>query len=492
VAITTTAYPQDRKAPGVAIGTEYKQLGAANVRFRPSRIAVIGQGNDGVTYSTDKRQVFGQNEAGDLYGYGSPVHLAVSQLLPINGDGVGSIPVTVYPLADPAGTASAGTVTPSGTVSGSAQRYVVKINNIRSLEIAMTDTQTVADFTAAATIAINGVPEMPVTASDGTTVLNLAAKYTGTMGDEIVIEIESPDGADITFVVVQPTGGVGAVDITTGLTQFGDVWESHIVNCADANTTNFDEYSTFGEGRWEATTAKPLVCVSGIADTFSNATAITDARKTDRVNCLVNVAGGKDLPYVIAGRAVARCARVANVDPARDYVGQTLTGLVAGADSDQFTDAQNDSAQKLGLSTTVKRDGVLQINQLVTMYHPTGEDPAPYAYIVDIQKLSAMIYSIDLIFRPWLGDPLVPNDQAISSTSAKKPRMALARLGQLYDSAGLAAIISDPDYAKENSQANIGTTNPKRLDILAVFKLSGNANVISIDQNFGFYFGGDE
>ena len=102
-----------------------------------------------------------------------------------------------------------------------------------------------------------------------------------------------------------------------------------------------------------------------------------------------------------------------------------------------------------------------------------------------------MIYNTDLIFNSpnWDGAPLVPDNQAVKNPKAKKPKMALGALYALFDAAALQAIISDPDFAKENSSASIDSTNPKRLNVVEVFKVSGNANVISIDLGFGFYFG---
>ena len=63
-------------------------------------------------------------------------------------------------------------------------------------------------------------------------------------------------------------------------------------------------------------------------------------------------------------------------------------------------------------------------------------------------------------------------------------------MARIYTNAGKKAIISDPDWAKENSTATISGTNPKRLDIIAKFMLSGNVNVLPITLEFSFYYGG--
>ena len=59
----------------------------------------------------------------------------------------------------------------------------------------------------------------------------------------------------------------------------------------------------------------------------------------------------------------------------------------------------------------------------------------------------------------------------------------------MLDSLALNALISDPEAAKEATQAAINDQNPKRLDLVTTVQLSGNTNILSVDLDFGFYFG---
>ena len=59
----------------------------------------------------------------------------------------------------------------------------------------------------------------------------------------------------------------------------------------------------------------------------------------------------------------------------------------------------------------------------------------------------------------------------------------------MVDSLALNAIISDPETAKASIVATINSQNPKRLDVELTVQLSGNTNIISVDLNFGFFFG---
>jgi phage tail sheath gpL-like len=479
----------------VGIKTAFKDLRGGGILFLPQRIAVVGQGNTSAVYDTTKRQVTSATEAAGLYGYGSPIHLAVRQLFPTNGDGVGTIPVTVYPLEDDgSGVAAAGDITPSGVSSGTAS-FRVRVNEIDSEDFVVSDGDAVADITAAITAAINAVLEMPVTATDNTTDVGLTAKWKGTSGNDLTVEViaTSEDTTGVSYAITQPTGGLVNPDVDTALSQVGNVWETMVLNCLDiADTTALDAYQTFGDGRWGALVRKPLVVFTGnTATTVTAATTVSDARKTDRVNSQLVAPGSDELPLIVAARQLARIAKVANNNPPQDYGSQAATGLEPGADGDQWTYADRDSAVKKGSSTVEVKDGVVNISDVVTFYHPSGDPIPAYRYVVDIVKLQNIIFNLDLIFAvpEWDGAPLIPDDQPTVNRSAKKPKAAVAAVCAMLDSLGLNAIISAPETAKENTFAAINEQNPKRLDVATTVQLSGNTNIISVDLNFGFYFG---
>lgn len=479
----------------VGIKSTFKDLRAGGILFLPQRIAVVGQGATASTYSTTKAQFTSAFAVGSTYGFGSPLHLAAKQLLPSNGDGVGTIPVTMYPLADDvSGVAAAGTITPSGAATG-AGSFRVKINNILSEQFVVASGDSVAVMTAAITAAVAAALDLPMTAADGTTVVNLTSKWKGASANDLYIEIvaTSENLTGITFAIVQPSGGLVNPSISAALAQIGNVWETLVLNCLEiADTTTLGLYNTEGEGRWGALVRKPFIVFTGnTATTVSAATAVSDARKTDRINAQLVAPGSNDLPLVVAARQLARIAVIANNNPPRDYGSLEATGLVPGTDGVQWTYADRDSAIKKGSSTIEVKDGVVNLSDTVTFYHPDGDPIPAYRYVCDIIKLMNIIFNLDLIFAvpEWDGAPLIPDNQPTINRDAKKPKSAVAAVCAMLDSLALNAIISDPETAKANTQAAINDTNPKRLDLVTVVQLSGNTNIISVDLDFGFYFG---
>lgn len=477
----------------VGIETIFENLRVGQTVFLPQRIAVVGQGASATTYSTTKRQILSADEVATTYGAGSPLHLAVLQLLPKNGDGVGTIPVTVYPLQDDAsGVPAAGDITPAGTVTA-AGAFRVKVNNIASLPFVISVGDAVADIIDSMVTAINGVLEMPIIAVDSTTTLDFTAKWDGTSGNDIQVEIEGPTNIGVSFTITQATGGLVNPDVTTALNQIGNVWETMVLNCLDiADTTALNTYQTFGNGRWGDIIHKPLVVFTGnTAATVSAATAISSVRTTDRINSQLVSPGSNDLPLQVAARQLARIATVANNNPPEGYKSQKATGLTPGADGDQWLYNERDAAVKAGSSTIEVIDGVVSLADVITFYNPTSDPQAPYRFVDAIVRLQNIIFNIQLIFEApdWAGAPLIPDSQPTRNPAAKQPRSAKAVLRTLIDNLALDAILSLPDLAKSGTNAVISNQNHRRLDVTFLAPLSGNTDIISTTLKFGFVFG---
>lgn len=482
----------------LGITTEYKDLRGTAVTFLPQAIAVVGQGTTALnsSYTTLPVQSSSAADIGTTYGFGSPLHLAARQLFPTNGDGVGTIPVTFYPLKDDAsGVASSGDITPSGTITaGQSGTIYVYVGEIRSPAITLNadDHTTVALMVTAIHEGISGNPEMPMTSSDDTTEVGLTSKWEGASANDIKIRIEGTVPG-VSFALTQPVSGAANPDVQTALDQMTTRWETMVLNCMEpADTTTLDAIQTHGEGRWGTLERKPYVAFTGrVAAAVPTAGAESDNRKTDRINSFLVAPGSGEMPFRVAARQVARIAKSANQDPAYDYGRLVVDGIEPGADADQWTYAERDEAIKKGCSTIEVKDGVINCSDIVTMYHPTGDPLPAYRHVVDIVKLQNVIFNLELVFATdaWNGAPLLPDGDATVNANAKTPSMAVAAVNTRLEALGLAAIISNVEAAKASTTATIDSQNPKRLNVETTVQLSGNTNIVSLNLNFGFYFG---
>jgi phage tail sheath gpL-like len=489
----STAVPLGAVARVVGIKTQFVNTNVGGLINLPQRVALIGQGLTGAAYSLTKRRITSALEAGTVYGFGSPIHLAALQLLPSNGDGLGSIPLTVYPLADAgAGVAATGNITLTGTATKAGALQVV-INGVASASFVVAVGDTPALLAPKIAAAANGVLSMPMTAVSATPQVNLTSKWKGVSANKLSVTVTGAADTGVTFTVTQPTGGLVNPTVDAALTQVGNVWETMVLNCLNIeDTTALDALEVFGEGRWGSLTRKPLVVFTGHAiATPQDIVAITDTRKTDRVNSFLANPGSVNLPFVSAAGQLARIAVIANNNPARDYGRQVAKYVSPGADGVQWDYAQRDLAVQGGASTVEVRDGEVTVSDVVTAYHPTGDANPAFRFVKDIVKLQNVIFNVDLIFNTaaWDGAPLIPDDQPTVNADAKKPKNAIAVLSTLADNLGLAALISDVPFTKANLQSEIDSQNPNRLNTVFPVKVSGNVNINSIDLNFGFYFG---
>lgn len=482
----------------LGIETTFLDLRAGSIQFLPQHIGIIGQGNTAsVGYAMTPYRITSAAMAAARYGFGSQIHLAALQLFPITGGGVGSIPVTVYPLNDGvAGVAAEGSIVPSATVTV-AGTYRVRIAGILSAPFTTVVGDTVAIVCDKIVAAVNAVLEMPVIATDGTTEATLTAKWEGLTGNDILVEVLDNAGqvpvSGLTFTITQPSGGEVNPDLSAALALIGSTWITMLINCmGPTDTTALNDIQTVGETRWGQLVRKPFVAFVGSnVASVGTATTVTNARPTDRINAQLVAPGSSSMPCIIAAAQVREIAKVANNNPPTDYGSRAVRGIVPGADGSQWDYSQRDQAVKAGSSTVEIKNGLVCVSDVVTMYKPTGEEPPAYRFVVDIVKLMTIIYNLDLEFAQpsWDGAPLIPDDQPTVNPNARKPMSAKAAVGRILDSLGLNAIISNPELAKANTLASINSSNPKRLDLRTTVQLSGNTNIISVDLYFGFFFG---
>ncbi len=276
------------------------------------------------------------------------------------------------------------------------------------------------------------------------------------------------------------------------LAQFGSVWETIVVNGLGGTTAALDALAAFDESMRLPLNGRPLLGAFYASTETDHATAIAvpDARGTDKTNTQLSAPGSADMPWVIAARHVTRIARVANSSsPGTDYVGQIVDGIETGTDAQQWDAAQRQAAVLAGMSTTIVRDGVIQIQDTISFHHPSGDPTPSDKYVVDKCKVMQILNDVKTEFdsAKWQAPPLIPDGQTTTDRTAKKPEMAVATLQGMINSWGLKAIISAPEVAKKTITVGIDGSNHRRMNIFFQVQVSGNGGVISADINYGFY-----
>lgn len=259
--------------------------------YLPQRIAVLGEANDDnqATLVLTPQQITSAQQAATLFGAGSPIHLMLRILLPVSGDGVGGIPVIVYPQAKAVGaTKKLIKITATGVATGNATHYVKVAGrdgmdsqfyalNIVQGDTAGTIAQKIED-------AINAVYGSPVYGLADSYECILQSRWSGLTANELVAEVDSSAGAvGITYAVSYPQAGSGTPSIAGALAQFNNDWNTIVVNSYGTETTTMTALEQFNgiasntpTGRYAGIIMKPFIAISG--STSDDPSAITDAR----------------------------------------------------------------------------------------------------------------------------------------------------------------------------------------------------------------------
>jgi len=479
------------------VSVEYKNYNTGNAAMLPQRLAIIGQGNDEAVFGLEKFEIEGSaNAVGDKYGYGSPLHLAALQLFPQNGKGA-EFPVTIYPLAKVSSAVAAkGAIgvtiakpSDGATANGSGTVYIGGI----AAEFAVKKGDDAQEILSAVKNAVDSVLNMPAKTGDITAdEIPLTAKWSGESSDMITLKITA-DIPGVTFSLKEFTGGAIDPDINTALGKIGVVWETFILNCFDyKKEARLDVYQEFGENRWSALEKKPLLVCHGCTDVLAKRTKVTDKRKNDAINFLVVSVGSREMPFVIAARALVNdIVTTANSNPAQGYKG-LLTGLHCGEDDVQENYVQRSASINKGSSTNIKNGSVAELNDIVTFYHPTNEGQFPSKrYVVDLVKLQNVVFNVRLIMEAdnLKGAPLVSDATITENKKAVQPKTIKTSFMNLADSLALQAVIQEPEFSKKNMKVEIDKNNPKRVNVRFPVKLSGNVEISDSDIYFGFYVG---
>lgn len=474
----------------------------------PQRIAILGEANTANQSTLDltPKEITSAKQAGDLYGYGSPIYNMVRILRPVNSNGVGGIPVIVYPQAeDVAGVKSVRTITIVGNATANAVHTVI-INGRRGVDGGRYDFSVVSGDTPTIIAtkiidAINNILGSPVDGTSALGVATLTAKWKGLTSNDIHVEIDT-NGISVgsTYAVASPTAGSGTSDITTALGLFGANWNTIVINSYgvsklnDLVAENGAPSSTNPTGRYQGNIMKPFIALFGNTDTDVAAIGtITDARKDDVTNAICVAPGSKGLPMEAATNYAFLFATVANNTPHLDVNALFLPDMPVPISlniGDMANYNDRDVLVKKGSSTVDFVNGKYQIQDFVTCYHPDGEVPPQFRYCRNLMIDFNVKFGYRLLEEINVVDHAIANDDDIVDVDkVVKPKQWKQIIDAYADELGRRALIADIPFMQDSIQVGLSTSNPDRLETFFKYKRSGIARIGSTTVEAGFNFG---
>jgi len=410
------------------------------------KIMVIGTYLNSISTIIDNvpQQIFSEGQAGTLYGFGSMIHRLV-----LNADlGGNGTQLWVTPQPEAGGSAAAvGGLLYSGASIG-AGTHALYIAGIR-VAVGISAGDTPAAIATKVIDAINADVDLPVSAVvNGVTPeqVDLTAKSFGPWGNEISIfdNLESDDvtPANLGLVITDMASGAGIPDIQDALDGMG---------VGDDKNSNFWTGLTHGYGE-DTTTLDSIANWNGLGNTLtglydklvhrpvrvmigSNASgaasltallAVGDGRKEDRANGIVSIPGSENHPAELGALALGYAESLNNSDPNLDYEDIIMEGVRPGNIdlNDRFTSEHDnrDIMAKSGISSTLVRNGVVYMQNLLTFYHPDNVSAATNSYR-DFEKISRIQNILQNQFNlgnRWKQKTIVAAVEKVTDSEARK------------------------------------------------------------------------
>ena len=481
----------------------------------PQRIAILAEANhtnqSGLT--VNPVEVTTAKQVGDLFGYGSPIHQIMRILKPTNSDGVGGIPIVVYPQLEAAG-ATATIIKASAVVATSATsnaKHYLVINgrdNIDGtyyeIDIAQGDVR--LGILTKAMNAVNALLSSPFvatldTTTQGSELLVLTSKHYGITSAEYNISWETNgNAAGVTYATTATTTGTGATSLTNSLAVWGTAWNTIVIN--SYGQAAFDTLEAFNgmpdpvspTGQWGALKFKPFISIWG--STLSSATsliAITNAnsRLTNCTHALAPAPNSLGISYEAAANMAYLFALNSQNTPHLDVNGQAYPDMPASTTGiGDFAIYDNrDNLVKNGSSTVDMSSGKYIVEDFVTTYHPTGENPPQYRYCRNLMIDFNVRYGYYLLeIVNVLDHAIVPSGQIISVQNTIRPVEWKQILNSYALDMASRALISDASFMQKSIVVAGDGTNPDRLNTFFRYKRTGVARISSTDAEAGFNF----
>jgi phage tail sheath gpL-like len=473
----------------------------------PQRIAVIGEANEANQADLDltPKQITSAQKAGQLYGYGSPIYHILRILKPISGDGVGGIPIIVYPQAKAVGAAAKiYEISPVGTATANGT-HTLKIAGRTGLDGVFYDINietgdTAAEITAKIEDAINNVLGCPFSATSTDYEATLTSKWRGLTAEDLAVEVDTNDNdLGITYTVDSTQAGSGTPSIADALELFANDWNTIVINSYGTHAGTMTALEDFNgvpdpdapTGRYASILMKPFIALTG--STAEDPSSITDAdAKKDQVTiaiCPAPLSAG--LPMEAAANMGVLYARQAQDNPHLDVSGKTYPDMPTPTAIGTMAEYDSrDEIVKKGCSTVDLTAGKYVVQDFVTTYHPVGENPPQFRYVRNLNIDFIIRYGYYLLEQLYVVDHVIAdNDDLVSASNVLKPKTWKGQLYGYAEDLGDRALIVDVDFMQNSITTGLSTSNPDRLETFFRYKRSGLARISSTTAEAGFNFG---
>jgi phage tail sheath gpL-like len=480
---------------------------AVEAQVIPQKNVIIGT-FDEVTYTSITPNVpiriYSAEDVGAKTGFGFMLHrLAKAAFKP------GTVETWIIPQleggSDPdQATGSVSFAASAGVIAGEVAFYAAGERCAFTTTAGMTADQ----LGEALEAAINAIEDMPVSALNAAGVVTIESKSGGPWGNEITLAFSLLDGealpSGVSAVITNMSGGVGTPDIQDALDALGtgdaqnDKFFTNVIHGYGGETAVLNALSTYNGagntfvGNYKKEVARPFRSLIG--DITPGTAGLTAAlaraalRRTDRTNGCICAPGSYNHPQEIAAQTMGVMAVTNSIRAEEGYIDKPLDGVFVGEIANRWTnDYDNrDQAVQGGLGTTLAKNGILYLQNVITCYRPADVAPSSNGYraMRNISIIQNMLYNYRMNFdrEKWKGITIVQDTANVSdATSREKARDADAVIDDLValaDAFAGKAWIYESSYPKKALSVTLrsGLTG---FDIVFPVILSGEGDIFN-------------
>jgi phage tail sheath gpL-like len=370
-----------------------------------------------------------------------------------------------------AGVQATGTITITGTAtaSGTLNIYIAG----QRVQVAVVSGDVQNTIATSINTAIGLALDLPVTTGVSTNVVTLTARHKGELGNvDLRVNYDAteatPAGVTVTLSGTVLTAGATNPVITTAVTAMADV-QYDVIAHPYIDTSNLALMKTELDARWGPLEMIEGHAVTAMIGTFSALTAFGAARNDAHLT-IVGVKLSPTPTYEQAAAFAGIVAYYGQIDPARPWNGLTVSGVLAPAVLDRFTQSERNLLLFDGIATQrTASDGTVQVDRIITTYqtNSAGADDISYLDANTVLTLAYLRYSLRTRFltaypRHKLasdGNRFAPGQAILTPKGAKGEVVGLFRQ---WEELGL---VEDAAQFKRDLIAEVNASDPTRLDL---------------------------
>ena len=483
------------------------QNNAANLR--PEVVVCIGQAQTGITAHLNELTLASGNadDIGVMFGFGSPLHRMAKKLFPKNGNG-SKVDTYFIGVAAP-GTSTAEvkkiTVTAADGVKKSLNGYILvndmtfeaaadvagkiatnaqlnpakaprgtDLNAYEKTAIPFTLIKGMTQDEAAAAIqeVLSESIDLPFLAEVDDNAVDLTAKWAGSdSAFELAIVDEDGNPIDattygVTFAITETTAsaGVGVIPDAALALMDEELGVTRVIS-QYATTTVLDKLQEKFEAFHDGLIAQYVLCYSAIAAPESG-----------------TVPGTWDVATLVSAGTARR----------DDSVNVQIVGDAGNLR--KLTYLERNRLLKAGYTNLVRKtDGSYRLMDLATFYHPVGKTNPLFRFDRDVTVVGNIAYDIMSYFRDsdeWKSVILIGKDDITTNPAARSIDDIKAAVNARIGLLGIAGLIAHYSDAQKETEVEIDSSNPNRVNINPKFDITGVGRIFDITNFIGFNFKG--